>query len=260
VVRAPSPRPRPRARTTSTGTASHGHHMSSAGPYRCRRSGIESRIQAIGQRVVPAVDPGHGLSGEGPEGTGGVARAHDEDRVVPSPTVGYGADAVHPRRQAVLPAALGERGERVGVDVEVALEDGTEPPGQLRTARLLTRGHGEITGGPPEVPLAGGELGEDADGGPGRVHRLRGRLRDGRRSRARSGGGFRAREAGSGLGRRAGRERQRDGGDESERAGEPDTVGSLHAGNTARARGRSRLGRPGPSLSRAACGSGARLR
>ena len=63
----------------------------------------------VGQRVVPAVDAGHGLAGEGPVGAGGVACADDEDRVVPAPSVGNVADRVDPRGQAVLLVALRER-------------------------------------------------------------------------------------------------------------------------------------------------------
>ena len=108
----------------------------------------------------------------------------------PPRAVGHVADRVHPRGQAVLRLALRERREGVEVDVEVALEDGAEPSGELRAARFLAGRQLEIAGRALEVALAGREIDHGAGGGAGRV----GRFGDG------SGGGARV---GTGVAGRA---------------------------------------------------------
>ena len=162
----------------------------------------------VGQRVVPSVDAGHGLAREGPVGAGGVARADDEDRVLPAAPIGHLADRVHPRGQAVLLAALRERRKRVEVDVEVALEDGAELSGQLRAARFLARRQLQIARRALEVALAGGELDEGAGRGPWRVGRFRGRLRCRGRRRGGCRRRLRAGEAGERLGPGRAREQE----------------------------------------------------
>ena len=42
-------RPMTRASSSRAGSASHCHHMRPAGPYRCRRSGIQSRTHRSGR-------------------------------------------------------------------------------------------------------------------------------------------------------------------------------------------------------------------
>ena len=61
------------------------------------------------------------------------------------------------------------------MDVEVALESGAEPPGQLGAARLLAGRQLEIARRALEVALAGREIDEGAGRGAGRVGGLRGR-------------------------------------------------------------------------------------
>ena len=61
--------------------------------------------------------------------------------------VGHLADRVDARRQAVLRVALGERRERVEVDVDVALEHGAQAPGELGPRASSpggTRGSGRV--------------------------------------------------------------------------------------------------------------------
>jgi len=174
---------------------------------------------AVGQRVVPAVDPGHGLPGKGPDRPLSVPRPHDEDRAPAPVAVGHLTDAVDARGQAVLGVALGQRRERVEVDVEVAVEDGPQPVGKLRSAALLARRELQVTGRRRVVALPD-EVEERAHGGAGRVGGLSYRLW---RGRGRGRGGGLGEEAGEGLcGDEVGEEED---GQEHERGRAPATDG-----------------------------------
>ena len=105
VVTLPKRRPATSASAASAGSASHCHHITSQRAVALQPLRDEVADPAVGQRVVPAVDPRDGLPREGPARPGGVAEAHDEDRILSAAAVGQLADRVDAVGQAVLQVA-----------------------------------------------------------------------------------------------------------------------------------------------------------